>query len=37
MWALIQNPPIYGNLLIVAPQTPQATVVAYDQLTGEQK
>jgi outer membrane protein assembly factor BamB len=35
MWAITQNPLIYGNLLIVAPQTPQTTVVAYDKLTGE--
>jgi len=28
---------IYGNLLIVAPQTSQASVVAYDKLTGELK
>jgi outer membrane protein assembly factor BamB len=37
MWALTQNPLIYGNLLIVAPQTSQASVVAYDKLTGELK
>jgi outer membrane protein assembly factor BamB len=37
MWALTQNPLIYGNLLIVAPQTPQTSVVAYDKLTGELK
>jgi outer membrane protein assembly factor BamB len=37
MWALAQNPLIYGNLLIVAPQAPQTTVVAYDKLTGELK
>jgi outer membrane protein assembly factor BamB len=37
MWAIAQNPLIYGNLLIVAPQTPQTTVVAYDKLTGELK
>ena len=36
-WAIVQNPLIYGNLLIVAPQTPQAGVVAYDKLTGELK
>jgi outer membrane protein assembly factor BamB len=36
-WAIAQNPLVYGNLLIVAPQTPQATVVAYDKLTGELK
>ena len=33
-WAVTQNPLIYGGLLIVAPQTPQAGVVAYDKLTG---
>jgi outer membrane protein assembly factor BamB len=36
-WAITQNPLIYGNLVIVAPQAPQATVVAYDKLTGELK
>jgi outer membrane protein assembly factor BamB len=36
-WAIVQNPLIYGDLLIVAPQTPQAGVVAYDKLTGELK
>jgi outer membrane protein assembly factor BamB len=36
-WAITQNPLIYGNLLIAAPQTPQASVVAYDKLTGELK
>jgi len=34
-WAITQNPLIYGKLLIVAPQTSQAGVVAYDKLTGE--
>jgi len=34
-WALTQNPLIYRNLVIVASQTPQASVVAYDKLTGE--
>jgi outer membrane protein assembly factor BamB len=33
-WAIVQNPLIYGNLVIVAPQTSQAGVVAYDKLTG---
>ena len=33
-WAIVQHPLIYGDLLIVAPQTPQAGVVAYDKLTG---
>jgi outer membrane protein assembly factor BamB len=37
MWAITQNPLIYGNLLILASQTPQAGVVAYDKLTGEVK
>jgi len=36
-WAITQNPLIYRHLLIVAPQTPQAGVVAYDKLTGEVK
>ena len=36
-WAIAQNPLIYRNLLIVAPQTEQAGVVAYDKLTGEIK
>ena len=36
-WAIVQHPLIYGNLLIVAPQTSQAGVVAYDKLTGELK
>jgi outer membrane protein assembly factor BamB len=36
-WGISQNPLIYGNLLIVAAQTSQAGVVAYDKLTGELK
>jgi outer membrane protein assembly factor BamB len=36
-WAVVQHPLIYGNLLIVAPQTSQAGAVAYDKLTGELK
>jgi outer membrane protein assembly factor BamB len=36
-WAITQNPLIYGNLLIVASQAPQAGVVAYDKLTGDVK
>lgn len=36
-WAIVQHPLIYGNLVIVAPQTSQAGVVAYDKLTGEVK
>ena len=34
-WAIVQNPLLYGHLVIVAPQTSQAGVVAYDKLTGE--
>jgi len=37
MWALTQNPLIYRNLVIVASQTSQTSVVAYDKLTGELK
>ena len=36
-WAIVQNPLIYGDLLIVATQTSEAGVVAYDKLTGELK
>ena len=36
-WVITQNPMIYGNLLVVAPQTPETTVVAYDKLTGDVK
>ncbi|MET0555392.1 MAG: PQQ-binding-like beta-propeller repeat protein [Vicinamibacteria bacterium] len=36
-WAVTQNPLIHGGLLIVAPQTPQTGVVAYDKKTGELK
>jgi outer membrane protein assembly factor BamB len=36
-WAITQNPLIYRNLVIVAAQTSQAGVVAYDKLTGELK
>jgi len=36
-WGVTQNPLVYGNLLIVAPQTSQAGVVAYDKMTGELK
>lgn len=36
-WAIVQHPLVYGNLLIVAPQTPETGVVAYDKLTGELK
>jgi outer membrane protein assembly factor BamB len=36
-WAIVQNPLIYGDLLIVAPQTSEAGVVAYDKRTGALK
>jgi len=35
MWAITQNPVIYGDLLIVASQAPEAGVVAYEKLTGD--
>ncbi len=37
IWAITQCPLVYGDLLIVASQSPQAGVVAYDKLTGEVK
>ncbi|WP_320113034.1 PQQ-binding-like beta-propeller repeat protein [Draconibacterium orientale] len=36
-WAITQCPLIYGNLLILASQAPEAGVVAYDKNTGELK
>ncbi len=36
-WAITQCPLVYGDLLIVASQAPQAGVVAYDKLTGDVK
>jgi len=36
-WAITQCPLVYGDLLIVASQAPQAGVVAYDKLTGNIK
>lgn len=36
-WAITQCPLVYGDLLIIASQAPQAGVVAYDKLTGEEK
>jgi outer membrane protein assembly factor BamB len=36
-WAITQNPLIYRSLVVVASQTPDAGVVAYDKLTGELK
>jgi outer membrane protein assembly factor BamB len=35
IWAITQCPLIYGNLLILASQAPDAGVVAYDKLTGD--
>jgi len=35
IWAITQCPLIYGDLLIVASQAPQAGVVAYNKLTGD--
>jgi len=35
IWAITQNPLVYGDLLIVASQAPAAGVVAYDKLTGD--
>jgi outer membrane protein assembly factor BamB len=37
IWAITQNPLVYGDLLIVASQAPEAGVVAYDKLTGKVK
>ena len=35
IWAITQCPLVYGDLVIVAPQAPQAGVVAYNKLTGK--
>ena len=35
IWAITQCPLVYGDLLIVASQAPQAGVVAYRKLTGD--
>ncbi len=35
IWAITQCPLIYGDLLIVASQAPEAGVIAYDKLTGD--
>jgi outer membrane protein assembly factor BamB len=35
IWAISQCPLIYGNMLIIASQAPNAGVVAYDKLTGD--
>ncbi len=37
IWAITQCPLVYGDLLIVASQAPDAGVVACDKLTGEVK
>jgi len=37
IWAITQCPLLYGDLLIVASQAPEAGVVAYDKLTGDVK
>ncbi len=37
IWAITQNPLVYGDLLIVASQAPQAGVVAYEKRTGNVK
>jgi outer membrane protein assembly factor BamB len=34
IWAITQCPLIYGDLLIIASQAPEAGVVAYDKLSG---
>jgi outer membrane protein assembly factor BamB len=36
-WAITQNPLIYGDLVILASQSPKAGVVAYEKLTGNVK
>ena len=37
IWAITQCPLVYGDLLIVASQAPEAGVVAYDKLKGDVK
>ena len=36
-WAIAQCPLVYGDLLIIASQAPEAGVVAYEKLTGKLK
>jgi outer membrane protein assembly factor BamB len=36
-WAISQCPLVYGDLVVVASQAPQAGVVAYEKLTGKVK
>ncbi|HSH19019.1 MAG TPA: PQQ-binding-like beta-propeller repeat protein, partial [Draconibacterium sp.] len=35
IWAISQNPLIYGDMLILASQAPEAGVVAYNKITGD--
>ena len=35
IWAITQCPLIYGDLVIVSPQAPEAGVVAYNKVTGK--
>jgi len=37
IWAITQCPSVYGDLLILASQAPQAGVVAYEKLSGNVK
>jgi outer membrane protein assembly factor BamB len=37
LWGITQNPLVYRSLVIVASQTPDAGVVAYDKLMGDLK
>ncbi len=37
MWAITQCPLVYGDLVIVASQAPEAGLVAYNKLTGDVK
>jgi len=37
IWAVTQNPLVYGDLFIVASQAPDAGVVAYGKMTGDVK
>ncbi len=35
MWAIAQNPLIYKNMVIIASQTQEAGIIAYDKVSGE--
>lgn len=37
IWAITQSPLVYGDLLIVASQAPDAGIVAYEKLSGKYK